>query len=187
MEKSFVFIDVDCLFRFIEKEKKVEIKKQFLSRFFGKFEFLKQSGNFASCLEMQVSRFIKEKLEDFSIFDFQMFKPVEESLQVLDELRLAGFKVIITSDSSYRPRVSGLLRNFGFDQKFDRLVTYEDLNVKKSDENYFEQIKIFCEIQENDEIFVVSTKLNKEILNAYRKNVKHIWINQEVNDLVEIM
>lgn len=183
MEKSFVLISIDCLFKLVSKEAKHQLKQVHLDRCSTASDSAKESQP-AKSLENQDPNVLQEKVRDEDFFDFQIFKPVDESFQVLDELREAGFKIIITSDSSWHLRVDRLLKRFRFDGRFDCLATYQSVKAKKSDEDYFEQVKKTCGINETDEIWVVSTKLNKEILNAFRRNFKHVWINQEVADLV---
>ena len=186
MVERFLFISLECLVRYPTQEKRTENKEKHWKSLSEGFRFGKTgSGGPEKDFIEQISQYISNRISDIDLFDATGFSPYEESTSVLKELNEAGFKVIVISDSSLKLRPLKVLRSTGLEQHTHSLITFSEVLQKKSSLEYFKTVKNLLGLNENSEIWVVASKVHKEILSAAKSGIKHIWVNQLVNDIVK--
>lgn len=184
MESRILLISISCLFKAVNKDERKKVKKNYLDRILDDFNIQDYDGEFKETCLSQIQKHLQEKFNQESNFDFSCYKVIQESYQVLDELKQAGFRIVITSDSSFFNRVVGLLNAFNFSSRISNIITYSQIKQKKSSPDYFKSVQDFLSLPNNSELYVISTQVHKEMLQAHIQGIKHIWINQEVRDHV---
>ena len=184
MESRILLISISCLFKAVDKDEKTKAKKRYLDRILDDFNIEAYEGEFRENCLSQIGKYLDEKFNQETNFNFSCYKAIQESYQILDELKQAGFRIVITSDSSFYNRIAGLLNFFNFSSKINNIVTFSQIKHKKASPAYFKSVQEFLSLPSTSELYVISTQVHKEILSAYTQGIKHIWINQEVQNHV---
>lgn len=180
-----IFISLECLVKYPSKEKKSELKNEYWNSLSAGFVFNKTPTSPEKNYISQLNQYVSGRLLDLDLIDLTGYKAYEESVSVLKELNNVGFNVVVISDSNYKAWPLKVLRSFGLEDLVHCLITYSEINEKKSSLEYFPKIFSFLSIDQNSEIWVVGNKVYKEVKSAAKAGLKHIWINQLVNDIVK--
>ena len=179
-----LFISLDSLVEYPSKDIRNSIKQKHVSQILSSFTYSKQSGEFLLNLQNSLHEHINNHLNNSDFIDVSMYKLYESSISVLKTLKAAGFLIIVTSDSSHSVKPIKLLSSLGINEHMWKLVTYTDIKLKKNNENYVKALIESLFQDQKNEYFVVSSKVDKEILSAYHHKIKHIWLNTSLENIV---
>lgn len=180
MTAKAILLSLNALVHYPEKAKKRTIKANEIRETLGKFQYVNTKNvGFSEDLLGQISEFIKNNSE-VDVSKYCLFK---ETFQVLAEIKALGFIIVVTSDSTHPTRTKKIVKELGLENVIDWCIDAGSLGCRKSSEKYLE--KVFEIIGQKDECWVVATRVDKEIVNAEKLGLPHVWVNNNLENIVK--
>lgn len=179
-----IFFSVSTLVQYPAKNKRQEKKEKYVESLLQGFKYTGNGVGFKENLIAQVQEFISKKLSDPEIIDISGYKLYNETYKVLEDLKKSGYRIYLTSDTSLELRLHKIINSLNLASYIDGVVSYEKIFVKKLEINYWDAVFSYLNLEKSNEIIIVSSRVDKELISAYYKGLKHIWVNLSLENIV---
>lgn len=183
MEKT-IFFSAATLVQYPAKNKRQERKEKYVEKLLQGFKYMGNHMVFKQNLIAQVQEFVSNKLSDPEIIDISGYKLYNETCKVLEDLKKSGYRIYLTSDTSFEFRLYKIINSLSLSFYIDGVVSYEKIFVKKSEPNYWDAVFTYLNLEKSSEIIIVSSRVDKELTSAFHKGLKHIWVNLSLENIV---
>ena len=179
-----ICIGLDVLVEYPSKNIRNQAKMKYINEMLSGFMYSKGSNSFCISLVNQLTDYVKNQANDSSLIDVSSYKLFSATIPILKSLKDKGFYIVVTSDSSNSIKCKTIISKLGLDNYIDKLIPYETIQVKKNTENYVLQLIKSLNQAENSEFWIVASRVDKEIISAFKSGIKHIWINLSLENIV---
>jgi FMN phosphatase YigB (HAD superfamily) len=177
-----ILVGLDVLVQYPSSWKRKKIKEDYTSKLLQGFVYTKQFGVLYDNFISQINAFVSNSILDKSLIDISEYKLFSDAVPSLENLKKLGYSIVVTSDSSHPVKCSHIIESLGISSFIDRIITYKELGVKKSHEDYISKIISLYGLTE--ELYLVASRLDKEFISANKHKIKHVWVNSTLEHIV---
>ena len=185
LSEKIILISLDVLIKYPEKSKRIESKSKYIQSMLSSFTYSKTPKiPFQDDLASQLSQYTSSYLNTPSHLDTSQYQLYPETMHVLDQLKFQGFSIIATSDSTIPGKPEKLIDSLGLLPYLTNTLTFFTFNCKKSSEDYLSLATKLLSNSPSPEFWVVSSRLDKEIQCASKNGLNHIWVHNNLDNIV---